>query len=91
MLRTFHKQHYWGTSTDGHDFDFKFRYTGILHKKDGVWKWIEEHVSFPVNIATQKADLTCSLDAGENIMMDDQDNAARSEGKFSGAKDYVKA
>ncbi|KIW30209.1 uncharacterized protein PV07_05968 [Cladophialophora immunda] len=82
--------HYWGTTTDGHDFDFKFRYTGILRKKDGIWKWIEEHVSFPVNVATQKGDLTCSLDAGENLRMDDKDNEKRGEENFRKAKDYVK-
>lgn len=77
-------------STDGHDFDFKFRYTGILRKKDGVWKWIQEHVSFPVNVATQKGDLTCSLDAGENLRMNEADNKKRAGDIFKKAKEYVK-
>lgn len=75
-------QHYYGTSTDGHDFDFKFRYTGLLRKRDGVWKWIEEHVSFPVNIATRTADFTCNQDAGEHIMMKEEDNEKRNGDNF---------
>ena len=72
-------QHYYGMSTDGHDFNFKFRYTGFLHKKDGVWQWVQEHVSFPANIATRKAAFTCNQDAGEHIMMQDEDNVKRDE------------
>lgn len=71
------RQHYYGTSTDGHDFDFKFRYNGFLHKKDGIWKWIQEHVSFPANIATRQADFTCNQDAGEHLMMKNDDNVKR--------------
>ncbi|OAG34702.1 hypothetical protein AYO21_11137 [Fonsecaea monophora] len=73
------EQHYYGVSTDGHKFDFKFRYTGLLKKRDGVWRWIQEHVSFPANIATQMADFTCSQDAGEHLRMKDEDNKKREE------------
>lgn len=70
MLATNHIfQHYWGTSTDGHDFDFKFRITSLLKKIDGRWKWVHEHVSFPVNIATKIADFTCSQHATEHLKM----------------------
>lgn len=51
---------------------------------------MQEHVSFPVNVATQKGDLTCSLDAGENLKMDDADNEARTGDVFKKTKDYVK-
>ncbi|KAH7110700.1 hypothetical protein EDB81DRAFT_894654 [Dactylonectria macrodidyma] len=74
------EQHYFGTSTDGHEFDFKFRYTGFLRKINGTWKWIQEHVSFPANIATQKADFTCNQDAGEHLKMKDEDNEKRDAG-----------
>ncbi|KAH7068620.1 hypothetical protein FB567DRAFT_585050 [Paraphoma chrysanthemicola] len=72
-------QHYYGTSSDGHEFDFKFRMTGILRKTNGRWKWIQEHVSFPANIADQKADFTLSSDAGEHLRMRNEDNEKRNE------------
>ncbi|KAH7020412.1 hypothetical protein EDB80DRAFT_882445 [Ilyonectria destructans] len=65
------EQHYYGTSSDGHDFDFKFRYTGFLHKKDGSWKWIQEHLSFPVDIASRKADFTCNQSATDHLKVRD--------------------
>lgn len=67
-------KHYWGTSTDRNDFDFKFRITGLLRKRDGKWKWVHEHVSFPVNVATRIADFTCSQHASEHLKMNDEDN-----------------
>ncbi|KAH8812867.1 hypothetical protein F5884DRAFT_751167 [Xylogone sp. PMI_703] len=72
------EQHYWGTTTSNEPFDFKFRITGLLRKRDGVWKWVHEHVSFPVNVATRTADFTCNMDAGEHLRMNDEDNAKHS-------------
>jgi ketosteroid isomerase-like protein len=63
-------QRYWGTSTDGHDFDFTFRITGLLRKKEGKWKWVHEHVSFPVDMVTQKGDFTCGLDASTSLYLE---------------------
>ncbi|KAH7024108.1 hypothetical protein EDB80DRAFT_808341 [Ilyonectria destructans] len=55
-------QHTWGTA-GGVPFDTAFRRTGIARKnKDGQWKWIHEHLSFPTDMKTQKADFTASLD-----------------------------
>ncbi|CZR53545.1 uncharacterized protein PAC_03424 [Phialocephala subalpina] len=68
------EQHYWGTSTDGNDFDFTFRITSNLRKRGGKWKWVHEHVSFPVNIATRTADFTCSQYATEHLKINDEDN-----------------
>jgi ketosteroid isomerase-like protein len=51
-----------GTSTDGKQFDMRYRITGILVKKSGKWQWVHEHVSFPVNMATKEADFTSSVD-----------------------------
>jgi len=68
------EQHYWGTTTDGKDFDFTFRISSNLRKRDEKWKWVHEHVSFPVNIATRIADFTCSQHASEHLKMSDEDN-----------------
>jgi hypothetical protein len=50
-------QHTWG-SAGGDPFNITFRRTGIAKKKEGKWQWIHEHLSFPVNMATLKADIT---------------------------------
>ncbi|EXJ68170.1 uncharacterized protein A1O5_08785 [Cladophialophora psammophila CBS 110553] len=53
-------QRYWGTGTDGREFSFTFRMTSLLRKVEGgQWKWIHEHVSFPADLETGKADFTC--------------------------------
>lgn len=55
-------QHTWGTA-GGVAFDTAFRRTGIARRNDeGVWKWVHEHLSFPTDMKTQKADFTASLD-----------------------------
>ena len=48
-------------------------------EREGVWKWIEEHVSFPASIATRLADFICNQDAGEHIMMKNEENKSRSD------------
>jgi len=53
-------QHTWGTA-GGVPFSTAFRRTGIARKRDGRWKWVHEHLSFPVDMNTQKADFTASL------------------------------
>ncbi|KAF2453535.1 hypothetical protein BDY21DRAFT_366832 [Lineolata rhizophorae] len=52
-------QRFWGTGTDGREFSFTYRMTSLLRKVDGKWKWIHEHVSFPVDLNTAVGDLTC--------------------------------
>ena len=52
-------QRFWGTGTDGKEFSLTFRLTSLLKKVDGKWKWIHEHVSFPVDLDSAQADLTC--------------------------------
>lgn len=49
-------QHFTGTSTDGKPMDMTFRVTDCLHKVKGKWKILHTHVSFPVDLATGKAD-----------------------------------
>ncbi|KAI1621297.1 hypothetical protein EDD37DRAFT_110598 [Exophiala viscosa] len=51
-----------GTSDDGKPFEMTYRLTYLLAKIDGAWKFIHEHVSFPVEMATMKADPTCTID-----------------------------
>jgi ketosteroid isomerase-like protein len=51
-----------GKSADGKEFTMIYRITGVLSKENGVWKWVHEHVSFPVNMATKEADFTSSID-----------------------------
>ncbi|KAJ5982943.1 hypothetical protein N7481_005042 [Penicillium waksmanii] len=63
-------QHTWGTA-GGTPFDTAFRRTGIAHRspEDGKWRWIHEHLSFPVDMKTQKGDFTASLDPGEGFKL----------------------
>ena len=49
-------QHFTGTGTDGKPLDMTFRVTDCLHKVNGQWKILHTHVSFPVDLATGKAD-----------------------------------
>ncbi|OQV03075.1 SnoaL-like domain-containing protein [Cladophialophora immunda] len=51
-----------GTSDDGNKFEMTYRITYILAKIDGAWKFIHEHVSFPTDMSTMKADPTCTID-----------------------------
>lgn len=50
-------QHFTATSKDGKPMDLTFRVTDCLHKVKGQWKIIHEHISFPVDLATGKADM----------------------------------
>ncbi|KAF8856083.1 hypothetical protein BDZ45DRAFT_804455 [Acephala macrosclerotiorum] len=51
-----------GKSADDKPFEMVYRISANLTKKDGAWKWVHEHVSFPVNMATKEADFTSSID-----------------------------
>jgi len=51
-----------GKSSDGKPFEMTYRITAILVKQSGVWRWVHEHVSFPVNMSTREADFTSSID-----------------------------
>lgn len=62
-------QHFKGTAADGAPFDFKFRSTSILRKVGGEWKYIHEHFSFPVDMATQKADITSGQSLSESVSL----------------------
>jgi ketosteroid isomerase-like protein len=54
-------QHFTGTSNDGKPMDMTFRVTDCLHKVNGKWKILHTHVSFPVDLATGKAEFQAKL------------------------------
>jgi len=56
-----------GKSDDGKGFEMTYRITGIVHKTGDQWQWVHEHVSFPVNMGTMKADSTSSIDPRESF------------------------
>ena len=45
------------TGKDGQQVEFVFRFTDAFRKTDGKWLVIHEHLSFPVDPVTGKADL----------------------------------
>ncbi len=47
-----------GLGKDGKPLDLTLRVTDIYHKENGKWLVVHEHVSWPVDLATGKADLT---------------------------------
>ncbi len=50
-------EHMTATDKNGKPVDMTFRATDVLRKKEGKWKIIHSHVSFPTDLATGKADL----------------------------------
>ncbi|KEF51082.1 uncharacterized protein A1O9_12864 [Exophiala aquamarina CBS 119918] len=60
-------QHYWGKTSDGNEFDFTYRVTAMFRRIGGKFKWIHEHLSFPVDIASRKADFSSELDAMKSL------------------------
>ena len=51
-------QHFSGTDKNGKPIDLTFRVSDGYKKINGKWMIVEEHLSFPVDIATGKADLS---------------------------------
>lgn len=51
-------QHFSGTGKDGKPLDVTFRVSDGYQKINGKWTIVEEHISFPVDITTGKADLS---------------------------------
>ncbi len=54
-------QHVTSTGPDGKPFDGTFRQTDIWSKTSGQWKLIHQHVSFPVDLKTGKADMASKM------------------------------
>jgi len=63
-------QRYWGTAADGNAFDFTFRTTSLLRKRNNRWKYVHEHFSFPVDMATKVADLTSGQDVNAAMSLE---------------------
>jgi len=51
-------QHFSGTDKNGKPIDLTFRVSDGYKKINGKWMIVEEHLSFPVDIATGSADLS---------------------------------
>jgi ketosteroid isomerase-like protein len=51
-------QHFSGTGKDGKPIDLTFRVSDGYKKIKGKWMIVEEHLSFPVDLATGKGDTT---------------------------------
>lgn len=51
-------QRFAGTGKDGKPIDLTFRVSDGYKKINGKWMIVEEHLSFPVDVATGKADLS---------------------------------
>jgi ketosteroid isomerase-like protein len=56
-----------GTAADGTPYDFTFRSTSLVRKIEGSWKYVHEHYSFPVDMATKSADTTCTQVLSESV------------------------
>jgi ketosteroid isomerase-like protein len=48
-------QRFTATGPDGKPIAITFRQTDLLHKVDGQWKILEQHISVPIDMATGKA------------------------------------
>jgi ketosteroid isomerase-like protein len=54
-------QHYTAKGSDGKPLDMTFRQTDLWRKTDGQWKIIHQHLSFPVDLKTGKADMASKM------------------------------
>jgi len=50
-------QRFTGSDKSGKPVDTTFRVTDVWRKQDGKWKIIHMHVSYPIDMATGKADM----------------------------------
>lgn len=51
-------QHYSGTGKDGKPIDLTLRYTDVYRKTHGKWLIVQEHISVPIDMATNKPDFS---------------------------------
>ena len=54
-------QRFTATGPDGKPVDVTFRQTDCLHKVDGNWKILHQHISVPVDMASGKADMASKM------------------------------
>jgi len=56
-------------ATDGVAFNCTFRMS-LFRRRDGQWKFVHEHSSFPCNMATRAADFTSGLKVSDKFSME---------------------
>jgi ketosteroid isomerase-like protein len=54
-------QHFTAKTADGKPVDITFRQTDVLHKVNGEWKIMHQHISVPVNLKTGQADMSSKM------------------------------
>jgi len=54
-------QHYTANGPDGKPIDVTFRLTDVWRKTNGEWKIIHQHVSYPIDLKTGKADMQSKM------------------------------
>lgn len=54
-------QRFTATGPEGKPVDVTFRQTDFLHKVDGQWKILHQHISVPIDMATGKAEMASKM------------------------------
>jgi ketosteroid isomerase-like protein len=54
-------QHITGKGPDGKTVEETFRQTDLWRKTDGQWKIIDQHISIPVDMKTDKGDMASKM------------------------------
>ncbi len=54
-------QHFTATGPDGKPIDITFRQSDFLHKVNGEWKIMHQHISVPVDMKTGKGDMASKM------------------------------
>ena len=54
-------QSFTATRSNGKPIDVTFRQTDFLHKVNGQWKILHQHISVPIDMATGKAELSSKM------------------------------
>lgn len=54
-------QHATEKDSGGKPFEITYRVTDFWRKRNGQWKLIDSHLSFPVDMKTGKADLAAKM------------------------------
>jgi ketosteroid isomerase-like protein len=54
-------QRFTATGPDGKPIDITFRQSDFLHKVDGQWKIMHQHISVPVDMKTGKSDMASKM------------------------------
>ena len=66
-------QRYVGKVQTGQSFDLTYRITSLLKKSGGKWKFVHEHLSFPADLLTQKANFSSDMKVKDENYKFDRD------------------